>query len=209
MRKEQLLNIESRRKIYNYVAKNPGLHFREVVRDLKIPKSTLNYHMLYLKKHGFLEEHMENGYRRFYSARKMCEMDKRIINVLRQSVPRNIILYLTLFGPSSQTEILKFAKKWKNHPSKLGYHLNKHHTTISFHIKKLVNMDILESTSEHGYEAKYDLKNPGSIFELMILYEKSLLDEATNRVLIHYDPKDSIDKFVEIFYDIFPNPYCC
>ena len=50
MVKEEILKLESRKLIYNYILEHPGLHFRELSRELKIPKSTLEYHLSYLKK---------------------------------------------------------------------------------------------------------------------------------------------------------------
>jgi predicted transcriptional regulator len=55
MKKNDILNIENRRIIFNHILNNPGMHFRKIQRDLKIPKTTLDYHLNYLKKHGFLE----------------------------------------------------------------------------------------------------------------------------------------------------------
>ena len=43
-----ILELEKRRKIYNYILTNPGLHFNEIVRGLQIPKTTLEYHLNYL-----------------------------------------------------------------------------------------------------------------------------------------------------------------
>ena len=203
--------IENRRKLYNYILKHPGLHFREISRNLKIPKTTIDYHLHYLRVHGFLVVENKNGYQRYYASRKISEADKKMLNILRQTVPRNLVLYLILFQNSSQAQILKFAKIWKNHPSKIGYHLNKHHSTISFHLQKLCDMGILERFHV-GNETKYRVKNAEDFSDLLINYEKSLLAEANGRYLrwVEYDPEDkTFKRLMDALFDVFPHPYHC
>jgi predicted transcriptional regulator len=211
MKKNDILNIENRRIIFNHILNNPGMHFRKIQRDLKIPKTTLDYHLNYLKKHGFLEILNQQGYLRYYPSQKHCEIDKKYLNILRQTVPRNIIIYLLLVTHSSQSELIRYAKRWKKHPSKVGHHLNKHHTTISFHIKKLLDMGIIISISDSSYGAQYTLKNPEGIVELLIVYEDSLLKEAKGRILQYllpeYNNQKVISKLENNFYDMFPHPY--
>ena len=205
-----VLQIEKRRIIYNCIKRNPGLHFREISRKLDIPKTTLDYHLLVLKKEGFISAEIENGYQRYYDSKKISNHDKKILNVMRETVPRNLILFLMLQPNSSQDKILKFAKKWKNHPSKIGLNLMRHRTTISFHLRKLVDLGVIDFCYVNG-EKCYFLKNPGDIFALCTMFEKSLLAEAHGRVLKHidFDMDETIDRIAETVFMVFPNPYCC
>ena len=110
MYKEKIFEVKTRKEIYNYLIKNPGLHFREIVRSLNMPGSTLSYHLKYLEKRGFLLKEFENGYSRYYVSEKNGKNDKKLFNILREIVPRNIILFLCLSSNSSQTDMIKFAK---------------------------------------------------------------------------------------------------
>ena len=112
-----------------------------------------------------------------------------------------------MYPNSSEAQMIKYANAWISHPSKLGFHLSKHHTTISFHLRKLQDMDIIEST-QNGNEVKFRVKNPEDIYKLIITYEKSILGDANNRILIWINhnvdlPERVIDKLLEIF----PHPY--
>ena len=49
MERSEILNLENRRKIYNYIRDNPGLHLRELSRRLNIAYYNLDYHIRYLK----------------------------------------------------------------------------------------------------------------------------------------------------------------
>ncbi len=209
---EQMFDIDARRNIYSFIKKNPGLHFREVSRELDIPASTLKYHLNYLIKKKILLKQKDNGYLRYYSSDKVSNGDKKLLSILRETVPRNIVLYLFLYSDSSNKEIMDFAEKWKNHPTKIGYHLNKHRTTISFHIKKLLEENILESFTVKN-EVRYRLKNPEDIIDLIIKYKKSILSEAYGRFLKYLEnprndnKNNSIDNALDALFDIFPLPF--
>lgn len=209
-KKENIFEIENRRRIYNYILKNPGLHFRQITRNLNIPKSTLDYHLFFLTKKGFISIVEENRYKRYYINQNLSTQDKNLINILREDVPRNIVLYLLLYNYSSLEEILKYAKFWTKHPSKIGLVLNKHQSTINFHLKKLIDMKII-SFFEVNNTKKYYLTNPEDICNLCIIYEKSLLGKAKGRLLNWVDLYYffTIDKVIKRGYNIFPHPYHC
>jgi len=208
---KKILEIKPRNDIYNFIKSNPGFHFREISRSLNMPSSTLKYHLNYLERKGFLSKQSEKGYLRYYASEKVSSNDKKLLNLLREPVPRNIILYLLLYLQSSQSDILNFAKKWKNHPSKIGFHLNKHRTTIGFHLKKLLKDDVLYSVNK-GPEVIYRINDVDAILDIIIRYDKSVLADAYGRFLLHI--KDSqktsieIDNFMDIFNEIFPPPFC-
>jgi len=178
-------------------------------RSLNISASTMRYHINYLEKRNFLSIELENGYSRYFVSEKIGKNDKKLFNILRETVPSNIILYLCLFSDSSQANMIKFAKKWKKHPSKIGYYLNKHHTTLGFHLKKLIKEDVVESHKFRN-EVRYRLKNSEDIFDLIIRYNKSILADAFGRFLkwIEY-PKwgYNIDASLDKIFDIFPHTY--
>ena len=47
---KSILQLESRRQIYILIKKHPGLNLMELIRRTNIPKSTLKYHIDFLKK---------------------------------------------------------------------------------------------------------------------------------------------------------------
>jgi len=101
----------------------------------------------------------------------------------------------------------RYAKAWVGHPSKLGFHLNKHYTTISFHLRKLQDMDIIEST-QNGTEIKFRIKKPEEIYNPIITYEKSLLGDANNRILKWINHNlDLPEIMIEKLFEILPHPY--
>ena len=200
--------LEKRRRIYTYILKNPGLHFREISRNLNIPKSTMKYHLSYLERRDLITIENINAYQRYYASQKIGETDKKFVNVLRQTVPRYIIIFLLMNENSTQTQIKNFAKEWKEHPTKIGYHLNKHHTTILFHLQKLVNLEIIEKI-QNGNETRYRIKDPEYILDIFVVYKKNILGDSSDIFLywLNNIRKSDIDRVVDFAYKVFPHPY--
>jgi len=182
--KKEILSLKKRRKIYHHILKYPGLYIRELSRDLNISFTTLNHHLNYLKKHDLLKAKSDERYTRYYVTGKVGSKDKNLLNVMRHTVPRNIILLFFLYPLRnfSQIEIVRFAKKWKTHWTKIGYHLNKHPTTIAYHLEKLLKMNIIESYTT-GNETRYKLKDIDIIYNFLITYEKSFPGPVIGSIL--------------------------
>lgn len=198
MGKNEYLEAKIRSNTYNYILKYPGLHVRELSRKLGLPKSTLIYHLRYLKKYGFLEEKIDKFYVRYYASRNIDRSYKNIIDLFRQETSRRVILYLAQNKYASINEISK--------------HLHKHRSTVFHHLKKLSNAGILECYKING-EKKYilfDKTGAGRLFFLVFTHENNF-DEETSRVIKkakHKMETEGIDQIMEIIYDIFPSFSC-
>lgn len=224
--KKDILELENRRKILNFINDYPGLHIRDISRKIDIPYSTLEYHLNYLRKHNFVNVKTERNYKRYYITNKIGVKEKKILNFLRTETPRGIILLLLAYVTCSQTE--------------LSENLEKDPSTIYFHLKKLENMDIVERVSieknriekedlslvirrkKISNESIYMLKNPDFIYDLLILYKDNLFDNISTNFVYSYityflseglpqkiqSPKSSIDSIFEVITDLFPMPFC-
>lgn len=165
--KDSRLESEKRKKIYNFILKHPGLHLNELSRKLNIPVSTVNYHISYLKKLEIIVARPNGRYVRYFIAEKMGIKEKEIINLLRQDVPLKIIMFLILYPKSSQIKISKY--------------LDRHSTTISFHLDKLIDMGIVEY-SLNGNEINYKVNNKEDILDLFITYKDSFLADSAGSI---------------------------
>ncbi len=93
--------------LLSFVQRYPGVHFREIRRRLGIPIGTLDYHLYRMEKEGLVSVTATGGYKCVYPAvvpelgGPIPELDRRMLALLRQSVPRSILLHLYLEGPSS------------------------------------------------------------------------------------------------------------
>ena len=168
MTKEEILELEIRRRIYAYIEKSPGLHERELARELQLPLSTLDYHLYHLKKRNLIVPSSDGKYTRYYTSGKIGVKEKNVLAVLRQAVPRKIVLFLLLHPHSTHNEICD--------------HIALAPSTISFHLGKLVDIQVIDRV-QVGRENQYVVKEPEYVSDLLITYQKSFLDDAVDRFL--------------------------
>jgi len=229
MKKRGIIKLKTRKSIYNYIVKHPGLHFRELSRELKIPKSTLDYHLTFLKKLELIKVKSNGRYNRYYAMNKVDRRDKELLNVLRQDVPLKLVIHLIVKGPGdiykdektfwkaidnpdnltnlfSVKELVELEKYW-NWDNGI-FKLNKGRTSIDFHLNKLLKANIIEKIRV-GKEIKYKLKDRYLIYCLLIENNEALSNELIDTMLL-YD-NDGIINFyinrgIDAFLEFWPNP---
>jgi len=217
-----ILELEARRGIYEFIHKSPGLHIREISRRLSVPFTTLQYHLRYLEKRELVKVKTDGKYSRYFVSSEFGRKEKDIVNLLHKKTPSMIIFYLLTFVVSSQAELSKS--------------LDKHPTTIEFHLKKMEKNGIIRQVkSEYGvikfdfkpYELEhiqegneiiYSLEDPYRIIDLLITYKKNLLEDLEFREMFEYidymvstgvpdkmtSPRKAIDAVEDLFWKIFP-----
>ena len=226
--RKNILNLKARQQIYDFIFKNPGVHIREISRRMYVPKTTLKHHIKYLKKQELITVKTEGKYKRIYASKKIGEKDKKLLNLLRQETPFQILLYMLFCVVCSQTDLSK--------------ELDKHPATIAHHLKKLMDMNIIQLSpmedglmyritnekfikrSPVGSEKIYgwtDQETVETVYDLIITHKKSLANEkiiddyvcwmekvteggSPNRAV---DTNDAIDAILEVAYEICPHPY--
>jgi len=174
--KDKELELKIRKKIYNYILKNPGIHERMLSRVLDIPLSTLDYHLYFLKKRELITSKSDGHYTLYYVSGKVANKDKKIFKVLRQKTKRKIIIFILLQKFCTHKEICNEIKMAGS--------------TITFHLKKLIQLGIIDK-KEIGRETIFTIHEPDYLSDLIITYKKSFLD-------------DSIDSFVDTWLELHP-----
>ena len=171
------------------IVKYPGLHLREISRKINIPFTTTRHHLNHLEKHEFVIRKKDGRHYRFYAKNKLDHRDKKIIDILRHKTPREIILLLLAFVECSQIEISK--------------NLEKHPSTISFHLNKLQNMEIVErvEVDTDGIfkenipnikrnlitnETIYMLKDPYYVYHFLMKYRDKFYGDTKFRFVLDY-----------------------
>jgi len=191
----EILELEIRRNIYNYIIKYPGLHNRELCRKMNLSKSSLFYHLTFLKRRGLIVEKSDGVYKRYYPAKKFGIEEMKIFNLLRQNIPLKIIMCIEINPDYSLIEI---ARYWNKDPR-----------TIAYHIKKLNSVGLIES-NRVGREVRYRTNKNDLLLDLLVSYQKSLLDENVNIYVTWLKNnlgKAVAKKVMNVIFEIFPHPY--
>jgi len=150
---------ETRKKVLDLVAKNPGLHLSKIAEQLGMRTSLAEYHLKYLEKNERILSMKQPGdyYRRYYTKDTQLGVDdKKILAILREEMLFKIILL--------------FLKKERLRNKDLLQHFPVSPPTITYYLHKLVSSGIIEETA-YGEEKGYVLLNRKRIIRLMLAYE--------------------------------------
>jgi predicted transcriptional regulator len=154
----EVFDIDTRKKIYNLIAKNPGLHAKRIAEILSIQGQLVDYHLLFLERNNLVSAVREKGYTWYYIKGKLGMRERRRIAILRQEIPLKIVLYILEHPHARQKEIndeIPIAK-----------------STLSYHLHKLCKQQIV-TVEPQGRERYYDIADREEIIRLLIQYKPS------------------------------------
>jgi predicted transcriptional regulator len=158
---DEVLELETRRDIYEFIGRFPGLHMREIQRKLDIPIALVEYHLNILEKAEVVSTITEGGYKRYYTATtdsRIGYKEKKILGTLRMKIPLQITLYLLKYEKKTHSEISKYLDI---KPSKL-----------SFHLKKLQKLGVVKKLS--AVEGKgYIIEDERMMYRLLLAFKPS------------------------------------
>jgi len=196
MIKKDALENSSRNKLYQTILKHPGIYLRELSRKLQIPTTTMNYHLVYLQKRGYIVRKPDGRFIRFYITQNIGVRDKEMLHLFRQEVTREIIIHLILSRSSTKNRMIVM--------------LERHPATINSHLKKLIKIGIVERADISG-EIRYILTNPEQICDFLVNNREVLSDFRINHVLnmVEYglSPARIFDGVLDAIFEVFPHPY--
>ena len=159
------LELETRRAVYDCIHQFPGIHLREIQRKLDMPMGLLEYHLIYLEKNRFVGIQKEGHYKRYYPARSGVK-DKVLLALLRQDIPRKILVRLLERDVACHSDILEY------------FHISP--STLSFHLNKLVKARVL-NREKKGRIRYYSIREKEKVIETLITYRESFIDEVVDR----------------------------
>ncbi len=168
-KREDLLELDTRRRVYEHVARYPGLHLSEIARGTQINVNHAKHHLRYLEKHDMVSSQRESGYWRFYARREgplglqesVGPQEKTVLSLLRRPLPLHITLLLLNHDEMNHAELRE----------KTGAA----HGTVHYHLKKLEKDGVITSHKQ-GRERLYRLSDK----------------QQTLRLLIEHKPPDSL-----------------
>ncbi len=158
-------DIATRKKIYETIVLNPGLHFRELQRRVDMPIGVLSYHLGVLCKRGLVVEKREGKYVRYFPNTTMTVEERKLMSLLRNAILREILIFLLTRERTSHGEITR--------------HVGLAPSTVSYHLNRLVKNNVLTKEIV-GRVTYYSIKRPDFIAFTLIKYRKSFLDSLVD-----------------------------
>ena len=151
-------DLETRKKIYRLIKKNPGLNLSTISEMLQINVSLVDYHTRYFEKHELLTIIKETGFKRYYVKGSIGVPKHKLFDLLRQETPLRIVLFL-LKNP--------FAK----YPQICtGFDISR--STLSYHLKKLVKNEIVRVHAT-GDDWEYVVAEEKEVIRFLLHYRPS------------------------------------
>ncbi len=178
----ELLELETRRAIYKLVLSSPGLHLREIQRQLGMHVNLVEYHLHHLIASELVVSVDQGGYTRFFASQapgegsrvdRLTSQDKRVLGMMRQPMPLRIMVYLLAAGSAQHKDVCE--------------HLGCAPSTLTYHMKKLVKARIVIQTTA-GDGKGYTLADRRGVARLLMLYRPA--------------PFDQVDAFTELWLDL-------
>ncbi len=163
-----VLDLESRRRIYEAIEKNPGIHFRELLKMLNINTGELQYHLGVLIKNNLISEREVNNMKVYFPTKMPNQRMKDVLPYLRNSITKAIIINIAMNPGISQKELYNNIKA-----------SNK---TIASNILKLKERKIIKEECINNI-CKYYLYDEDLIINTLVTYKESLFDELVQKFI--------------------------
>lgn len=169
MRREEVLEYETRRRVYDLIRSEPGLHLRELERRSGVPLSTLRHHLRYLETHKLLDPEADRNHVRFFARDDVEPVDRRVLGALRQEALRRVVLYLLGEGGAAPYREIHDA-------------LLIPASSLAVYLSELTRRGVLDRRPV-GRESRYEVIDPERIIRLLHTYQHSFLDALVDHLL--------------------------
>jgi DNA-binding transcriptional ArsR family regulator len=170
--KEEALELDARRHIYEYILATPGTHLRGVHRAVALPFGQVLYHLNYLEKLDLVVVKKDGKFSRYFVKNLIGRKEKDVISVLRHEVPRTISILLLFRKEMSHKQILE--------------HVGVSPSTLSFHLAKMVDAEVV-AREARGRESIYRLVEEQTVTKTIIRHQASFRCDIIDRFCHVYE----------------------
>ena len=163
--------LETRKRVYDLVVSNPGVHLREVERLTNLPLGVVRYHLDRLQREDLIFAEEDRYFKRFFPKGRIPNVPTEYFAVLRQESLRKIVLYL-LNNPGSSHAAVMAA-------------LVLPASTLSTYLSYLLRRNVLRR-EKSGKENLYFVQNEESVIKVLLVYRPNFLDKLVDNALTLY-----------------------
>ncbi len=153
-------------QIIDVIEKNPGIKFREIMRETGMKNGVLSYHTRKLEKIGVVKVERTPRQTRFYPLGVTNE-ESVLIKSLRQETPRQILLSLLV---EDALTFSKMVEKVKKSPS-----------TVSIYLSQLIDENIVEIKVIKLKKVIY-IKDEETVLKAINKYHPTLMERSADRL---------------------------
>jgi predicted transcriptional regulator len=155
-------------RVYECIKAHPGIHLRKIGRDLGLATGDVQYHLYRLESEGRVNSVRRGLYKLFYPSDLFGDAQRKLLGVLTQETAREVLLNIIQNPNTSQEE--------------LALILQVSQPTISWHIKRLVELGILQKEQKGRSVAYLVLGNTAEILTFVENYHPSVWEKWSSRL---------------------------
>ena len=163
--------LETRKRVYDLVVSNPGVHLREIERLTNLPLGVVRYHLDRLQREELIFAKEDRYFKRFFPKDKIPNVPTDTFAVLRQESLRKIVLHL-LNNPGSAHQSMKNA-------------LGLPSSTLSTYLSILLSKNVVRR-ERRGKENLYFIVDEESVVKVLLVYRPSFLDKLVDHAISLY-----------------------
>ena len=155
---------ETRERIADRVAADPGIHFSELVRELNLAPGQVQYHLRRLDDRVVAADLYG---RTHYYPSTVDERDRRVLAALRRETARDALAVLLRRGPTP--------------PAAVADELGVARSTLEWHLDRLVAEDLVRKSRDRRGRVTLVLADPDWIGAHLDAVEPSLPERLVDR----------------------------
>lgn len=153
-------------QIITVIEKNPGIKFREIMRETGMKNGVLGYYAGKLERDGAVKVDRSPGQTRFYPP-GVADDDVSLIKNLRQETPRQILASLLQYGTLSFSELVEKTRKSP--------------ATVSLYLAQVSKDNIIESKLV-DFKKRYYVKDVEKLQKIIDKYHPSLIESSADHL---------------------------
>jgi predicted transcriptional regulator len=155
----------SKKMLLTYIDKTPGIRYKELSRLTGLNNGVLSYHLSVLEKLYWIKVDRQNSrITRYYTVNIPSE-ESNIIGQLRNSVVRQIMMFILEHDLCTFNEIVEYIKKA---PS-----------TVSWYLKRLKDTGLILIIHGEEYQL-YTVPDRESMLQILHKYKESFVDKVVD-----------------------------
>lgn len=155
--RRHLLSLDNRQRLVDHVERHPGIHLRQLARDLGLAIGTTEHHLHLLVRHGILERHDQSGHAAYFVQGTCPATERRLLCVLRGDTPRRLLRALAA-DPDLDTAALS---------ARLGVS----RSAVAHHIAKLIEEGLVERLRV-GRGSLLQVRDPAALSQALATYDR-------------------------------------
>ena len=158
----------NRQRVYVHIRAHPGIHLRQLCRDLGLAVGDVQYQVGRLEKEGAVKSSRRGLYRNFYPGGIFREREGLVLSSLAQKTPREVLLRLIESPGLSQED--------------LAESLGLSPPSVSWQMKRLTRLGLVERQQNGRFAAYRVVGNAAEIASFIRSYHPGVWERWSSRL---------------------------